>query len=101
MRHSTLLRLKPGDKIKVNQSYKDFCNREAWNLCIKPDGAQCEQDIADYFIRRAIADGLPYKATFLEYRKDVGEGPGALIKFRVGSFEDTCLIDCEDIGLKR
>lgn len=98
MRVSTLNSLKPGDLLKFTQKHVEFWAREAWTMCVPPGGLTSEDKAGDYFIRRAISFGLPYHAEFVEHRGDVGQGkPGALVKVRVGTFEDTALIDHTEI----
>lgn len=98
MRVSTLKTLTKGQPIKFTKKHVEFWKQEAWAMAVPSSGILSEDKAGDYFIRKAIAFGLPYHAEFVEYRNDVGEGkPGAAVLIRVGTFEDSTLVDHTEI----
>ena len=63
MKVADIQNLKPGTLLKISKSYRDFWNKEAYSLCTSGSGL----DEADYFVRKAVGMGLPYKCMFLSY----------------------------------
>lgn len=97
MTKETLKTLKKGQKLKFSKSLMDFFKLEAWNLCTRPNGIESEMDALYYFVRKSIGMRLPHEVEFIEYKEFVGDGPGAMVRIKVGDFTDTTFVDYKDI----
>lgn len=97
MTHRELKELRSGELVKLKRSYENWLQKEAFWLNSIGDKLD-ELHAPDYFLYAYIGAGFPYLVQFIEYRKDVGEGPGALIRFILpNNMMTTCLIDKKDI----
>jgi hypothetical protein len=102
MKYETLANLKQGDKLKATKKLHDFWNREAWSICTLSAGLPSEDNASPYFIRKAIGLGLKHEIVFTKYIADSGDSiPGAHVILKVGSLEDTCIVNYKEISLKR
>jgi hypothetical protein len=102
-----LEKLKPGAVVGIAEGAKKYWNEHAFEDCALHTKAtssgymiDTDEHAIDYFIRKAIANGLPYTATFRRWLPDVGEGrPGASLEISVGPFKDITILSHENLTL--
>lgn len=93
MTPAQLKKVQPGDRIWFSQSAKRYWDENAFSDC-SVKGVLRQQDISQYFLRKAISLSLEYTAVLISHSDDVGlvDGhptPGALIRFTIGFDSDT------------
>lgn len=102
MTANELKKFKPGQEIRLAGDIFDYFDKYSFS-----DNAVnsllSEEHAKDYFIRKAIAIGMPYKAEVIRLADDVGGNddnplPGALIRMYVGPFFDKTYLSHENLG---
>lgn len=94
-----LEKLKPGALLKIGESDKKAWNENAYDLCSIRGMIDSEEYAIYYMIRKCIANGLPYTATFQRYVPDCGDGPGAQLEITVGPFKDKTIVSHKNLTL--
>lgn len=97
-----LSKYKQGQEIRLAGDIFEYFNKNAFSdNAIR--GVLEEAEAQDYFIRKAIAVGMPYRAEVIRLAPDVGGDsnvplPGALIKMFVGPFSDKTYLSHDNLG---
>lgn len=98
----TLSKLKPGTRVYFTQEIHDFYKEHGWSNCTVGGMLDTQQHANTWFVDKAIAEKLPYKAKFIRFKDNVGEKePGAFVECKVGSCINSAYYSFKNLSLKK
>ena len=100
MKKSELKKLKSQSQVYFKKSALKFWDDKAFELtCV--GGQIHEKNAEEYFIRKALGQGLPYTATVVYLMEDVNGDrkpePGAKLLIEVGNLSDMTIVSHKDL----
>lgn len=97
-----LKKLNPGDEVRLNKTCRKWRGKHGFEMNQIGGFLKTVEDALSYVGYKLIEVGK-YKATHIEYRSDVGDGPGGKVRVSYPGFnipDDIKYYDIKDLILK-
>lgn len=80
-----LQKLKKGQNVRLSQQLKNWHGKHAIECNTIASGFKNKKGMIGCAMDLLLGAGIKHKTTFLEYRDDVGDGPGAKVEIDFGN----------------
>jgi hypothetical protein len=89
--------LKKGNRVILTQKMRNWYSKNACETCSVGGTFLSETQEQDYLVHKLLGLNIPYKAIYLDYGADVGDGPGAYVEIEVAGLKDRMYLSRRDL----